>query len=110
MTDVGYSCFAASRGARHVTGRTTRLPHRPPVHFGMPIDPADTESDCIEYETWWIIEANVPGSASGSRLQTPPQYKYSTLRLPPPSFSISPARIHQHANLRKDTHRKDYHP
>ena len=48
---------------------------------------SDMESDRID-ETWWTIEANVPESASGGRLQTPLQYKYNTLHLFSPFILI----------------------
>ena len=71
----------------------------------MPVDPPDTEFDRISVNgegsyykavvggvrnvvDYVTAEANVPENASGSHLQTPPQYKYSTLRLFSPFILI----------------------
>ena len=96
----------------------------------MPVDPPDTEFDCVgvngegSYYTavvggvstalgdYVTAEQNVPECASASHFQTPIEYKYS-LRLFSPHYPSHPlAHIihHHHANFRKDPHRKDYHP
>ena len=97
--------------------------------LGMPIDAPDSEFDCIgvngegpynkavvggviDVVRWIMLEPRMCQNVSvrPSHLQLRPEYKYRTCLSFPLSSAILHTRTPHHANLRKDPHRKDYHP